>query len=110
MLPSHLSGICEPNAAAQPRLEAGAQRTLEGVGCSGLLGWERSAIRRTRLYRLGRTKRPLDQPLLILLLGFPQELEKGMQIPLCLFREGLSRVADFCHNGVFIHGQRPLFP
>jgi hypothetical protein len=27
-----------PSAAAQPRPEAGAQRTLEGVGCSGLLG------------------------------------------------------------------------
>jgi len=27
-----------PNAAAQPRLEAGAQRTLEGVGCSRLFG------------------------------------------------------------------------
>jgi hypothetical protein len=26
------------NAAAQPRLEAGAERTLEGVGCSRLLG------------------------------------------------------------------------
>jgi hypothetical protein len=26
------------NAAAQPRLEAGAQRTLEGVGCSRLFG------------------------------------------------------------------------
>ena len=24
-----------PNAAAQPRLKAGAQRTLEGVGCAG---------------------------------------------------------------------------
>ena len=28
-----------PNAAAQPRLEARAQRTLEGVGCSRLFGW-----------------------------------------------------------------------
>jgi len=27
-----------PNAAAQPRLEAGAERTLEGVGCSRLFG------------------------------------------------------------------------
>ena len=27
-----------PNAAAQPRLKAGAQRTLEGVGCSRLFG------------------------------------------------------------------------
>jgi hypothetical protein len=27
-----------PNAAAQPRLEAEAQRKLEGVGCSGLFG------------------------------------------------------------------------
>jgi hypothetical protein len=27
-----------PNAAAQPRLAAGAQRTLEGVGCSRLFG------------------------------------------------------------------------
>jgi hypothetical protein len=29
----------KPNAAAQPRLEAGArnERTLEGVGCSGLI-------------------------------------------------------------------------
>jgi hypothetical protein len=27
-----------PNAGAQPRLEAGAQRTLEGVGCSALFG------------------------------------------------------------------------
>ena len=29
---------CSPNATAQPRLKAGAQRTLEGVGCSRLLG------------------------------------------------------------------------
>ena len=28
----------KPNAAAQPRLEAGAQRTLAGVGCSRLFG------------------------------------------------------------------------
>ena len=28
-----------PNAAAQPRLEAGALRTLEGVGCSRWFGW-----------------------------------------------------------------------
>ena len=28
------------NAAAQPRLKAGAQRTLEGVGCSRLFGWD----------------------------------------------------------------------
>jgi hypothetical protein len=28
----------EPNATAQARLEAGAQRTLEAVACSGLLG------------------------------------------------------------------------
>jgi hypothetical protein len=27
-----------PNASAQPRLEAEAQRTLEGVGCSALFG------------------------------------------------------------------------
>jgi hypothetical protein len=27
-----------PNAAAQPLPEAGAQRTLEAVGCSGLFG------------------------------------------------------------------------
>ena len=75
-----------------------------------MLGWERSAIRQTRLHCLGRTKWRLDQPLRILLLGFPQELEEEMQIPLCLFREGLSRVADFCHNGVFIHGPCPLSP
>jgi len=30
--------ILMPNAAAQPLPEAGAQRTLEAVGCSGLLG------------------------------------------------------------------------
>jgi hypothetical protein len=30
--------LLTPNAAAQPRLEAGAQRTLEGVGCSRLFG------------------------------------------------------------------------
>jgi len=32
--------ICfrQPNASAQPRLEAEAQRTLEGVGCSALFG------------------------------------------------------------------------
>jgi hypothetical protein len=28
----------QPNAAAQPLPEAGAQRTLEAVGCSGLFG------------------------------------------------------------------------
>ena len=94
------------------RLKAGAryERTLEAVACSRLLGWERPAIRQTRLHRLGRTKRPLDQPLLILLLGFPQELEEGMQITFCLVREGLSRVADFCHNRIFIHGPGPLSP
>jgi hypothetical protein len=27
-----------PNASTQPRLKAGAQRTLEGVGCSALFG------------------------------------------------------------------------
>jgi hypothetical protein len=27
------------NACAQPRLEAGAQRTLEDVGCSAWFGW-----------------------------------------------------------------------
>jgi hypothetical protein len=75
-----------------------------------LEGWERPTIPQTRLHRLGRTERPLDQPLLLLLLGFPQELEKGMQITLCLVRESLSRVVDFYHNGVFIHGQRPLSP
>jgi len=75
-----------------------------------MLDWVHPTIRQTRLHRLGRTKRPLDQPLLILLLGFPQELEEGMQIPFCLFREGLARVANFCHNGVFIHGQGPLSP
>ena len=75
-----------------------------------MLGWERPAIRQTRLHRLGRTKWRLDQPLWILLLGFPQELEEEMQIPLCLFCEGLSRVADFCHNRIFIHGPGPLSP
>jgi hypothetical protein len=29
------------NAGAQPRLEAGAQRTLEGVGCTPLFGHAR---------------------------------------------------------------------
>src|SRR5712691_4566219 len=29
----------QPNAAAQPRLKAGAERTLEGVGCRRLFGW-----------------------------------------------------------------------
>jgi len=33
-----------PNTAAQPLPEAGAQRTLEAIGCSGLLagGWDAS--------------------------------------------------------------------
>ena len=83
---------------------------LEGVGWTRLLGWERSAIRQTRLHCLRRTQRRLDQPLLILLLGFPQELKEGMQVTLCLLCEELSCVADFCHNGIFIHGQFPPPP
>jgi len=31
-------GFLPPNAAAQPRREEGAQRTLEGVGCSRWFG------------------------------------------------------------------------
>jgi hypothetical protein len=40
MFSSHLwcSLTLAPNAAAQPRLEAGAQRTLEGVGCRRWFG------------------------------------------------------------------------
>jgi hypothetical protein len=40
MLPSHLSGIYEPNAGDQPRLEAEAryERKLYGVGWIPLLG------------------------------------------------------------------------
>ena len=30
-----------PNARGEPRLEAGAQRTLEGVGSTAMFGWER---------------------------------------------------------------------
>jgi hypothetical protein len=37
---------CSPNAGAQPRLEAEAQRTLEGVGCSALFGWAHGSIAR----------------------------------------------------------------
>jgi len=33
-----------PNARCQPRLEAGAQRTLEGVGCTPSLGPARKRV------------------------------------------------------------------
>jgi len=35
-----------PNAGAQPRPKAGAERTLKGVGCSGVLGAARHARHR----------------------------------------------------------------
>ena len=33
-----------PNAGAQPHLQAGAQRTLEGVGCSAWFGGVRPVL------------------------------------------------------------------
>ncbi len=39
--------LLTPNAAPQPRLEAGAQRTLEGVGCRRLFGKAPRHVRRT---------------------------------------------------------------
>jgi hypothetical protein len=41
-LPEALRFAWRTNAGAQPRLGAGAQRTLEGVGCSAWFGWARS--------------------------------------------------------------------
>jgi hypothetical protein len=41
----------KPNAAAQPRLGAGVQRTLEGVGCSQLFGHV-SGLTRLALFAL----------------------------------------------------------
>ena len=36
--PLQTAGLLKPNARFQPRLEAGAERTLEGVGCKPLFG------------------------------------------------------------------------
>jgi hypothetical protein len=55
----------KPNAAAQPRLEAGAQRTLEGVGCSRMLASADG---------LGTMPTPMASPTLSL----PQFLHEGL--------------------------------
>jgi hypothetical protein len=56
------SELLTPNAAAQPRLEAGAQRTLEGVGGTPLILIEvpSSAYRRGML-ALGKQPREAEE-------------------------------------------------
>src|SRR5262245_39361293 len=41
--------LWKPNATAQPRLEAGAERTLEGVGCSRWFGADAAASKPVEL-------------------------------------------------------------